>query len=152
MAQNAKNPSAMQETWVQFLVRDDPMEKRMGCPLQYSRLENSMDRGVWWATVHGVTRSETLIATNTHTHTHTHTPIVSCIQFHRAIFKHNLCTFSATYSFSQPFIILIPVQFPEISIFLIRGKNFCDIHNHICLAHYLCTIILTTYFPLTDTL
>ena len=26
-----------------------------GCPLQYSCLENSMDRGVWWATVHGIT-------------------------------------------------------------------------------------------------
>ena len=98
----------------------------------------------------GSQRVRHFLATNTHTHTHT--SIVSCIQFHKAIFKHNLCTFSATYSFSQPFIILIPVQFPEISIFLIRGKNFCDIHNHICLAHYLCTIILTTYFPLTDTL
>ena len=26
-----------------------------GNPLQYSYLENSMDRGAWWATVHGVT-------------------------------------------------------------------------------------------------
>ena len=25
-------------------------------PLQFSCLENPMDRGVWWATVHGVTR------------------------------------------------------------------------------------------------
>ena len=25
-------------------------------PLQYSCLENPMDRGVWWATVHGVTK------------------------------------------------------------------------------------------------
>ena len=25
-----------------------------GNPLQYSRLENSMDRGAWWATIHGV--------------------------------------------------------------------------------------------------
>ena len=25
-----------------------------GNPLQYSCLENSMDRGAWWATVHGV--------------------------------------------------------------------------------------------------
>ena len=25
-------------------------------PLQYSCLENSMDRGVWWATVHEVTK------------------------------------------------------------------------------------------------
>ena len=27
-----------------------------GNPLQYSYLENSMDRGAWWATVHEVTR------------------------------------------------------------------------------------------------
>ena len=27
-----------------------------GTPLQYSRLENPMDRGAWQATVHGVTR------------------------------------------------------------------------------------------------
>ena len=30
-----------------------------GNPLQDSRLENPMDRGVWWATVHGVTKSQT---------------------------------------------------------------------------------------------
>ena len=29
-----------------------------GNPLQYSCLENSMDRGTWWATVHGVTGSD----------------------------------------------------------------------------------------------
>jgi len=28
-------------------------------PLQYSCLENSMGRGAWWATVHGVTKSHT---------------------------------------------------------------------------------------------
>ena len=28
-----------------------------GNPLQYSCLENPMDRGAWWATVHGVTKS-----------------------------------------------------------------------------------------------
>ena len=28
-------------------------------PLQYSFLENSTDRGAWWATVHGVTKSQT---------------------------------------------------------------------------------------------
>ena len=27
-----------------------------GNPLQYSCLENPMDRGVWWATVHGVAK------------------------------------------------------------------------------------------------
>ena len=30
-----------------------------GNPLQYACLENSMDRGAWWATVHGVTKSQT---------------------------------------------------------------------------------------------
>ena len=30
-----------------------------GNPLQYSGLENSMDRGAWWATVHGVSKSRT---------------------------------------------------------------------------------------------
>ena len=29
-----------------------------GNPLQYSCLENPMDRGAWWATVHGVTKSD----------------------------------------------------------------------------------------------
>ena len=35
-----------------------------GYPLQYSCLENPMDREAWWATVHGVTKSQTLL-TNT---------------------------------------------------------------------------------------
>ena len=30
-----------------------------GNPLQYSCLENPMDRGAWWATVHGVTERRT---------------------------------------------------------------------------------------------
>ena len=34
-------------------------EEGNGNPLQYSCLENPMDRGAWWATVHGVAESET---------------------------------------------------------------------------------------------
>ena len=33
-----------------------------GYPLQYSCLENSMDRGAWWATVHGVAKSQTQLS------------------------------------------------------------------------------------------
>ena len=33
--------------------------ERNGYPLQYSCLENSMDRGAWWGAVHGVTESRT---------------------------------------------------------------------------------------------
>ena len=40
-----------------------------GNPLECSCLQNPIDRRAWWATVHGVTKSQT----HTHTHTHTHT-------------------------------------------------------------------------------
>ena len=33
-----------------------------GNPLQYSCLENSMDGGAWWATVHGVTKGQTRLS------------------------------------------------------------------------------------------
>ena len=33
-----------------------------GYPLQYSALENSMDRGAWWATVYGVAKSRTQLS------------------------------------------------------------------------------------------
>ena len=34
-------------------------------PLQYSCLENPMDRGAWWATVYEVVKSQTLLSTYT---------------------------------------------------------------------------------------
>ena len=33
-----------------------------GTPLQYSCLENPMDRGAWWAAVHGVSKSRTRLS------------------------------------------------------------------------------------------
>ena len=38
-----------------------------GNPLQYSCLENPMDRGAWQATVHGVSKSRTRLSAHTHT-------------------------------------------------------------------------------------
>ena len=38
-----------------------------GTPLQYSCLENPMDGGVWWAAVHGVTKSQTRLSNFTFT-------------------------------------------------------------------------------------
>ena len=51
LAQLVKNLPAVQETWIR-----SPGEGN-GNPLQYPRLENLIDRGAWWATVHGVTKS-----------------------------------------------------------------------------------------------
>ena len=53
VAQMVKNLPAMQETQVQSPGEGNEY------PLQYSCLESSMDRGVWWATVHGVAKSQT---------------------------------------------------------------------------------------------
>ena len=41
-----------------------------GNPLQYPCLENPMDRGAWWATVHGVTKNQTLLKGLSTRHTH----------------------------------------------------------------------------------
>ena len=38
--------------------QEDPLEKKC-YPLQYSCLENPTERGAWWATDHGVTKSQT---------------------------------------------------------------------------------------------
>ena len=70
MAQWVKNLPAMQETqetWVWSLgLKDSPGEED-GNPLQYSCLENPMDRGAWWATVQRGTKSRTRLSTSTET-------------------------------------------------------------------------------------
>ena len=52
MAQRLKHLPAMGEIWVRSLGGEDPLEKGM-------TLQNPMDRGAWWATVHEVTESDT---------------------------------------------------------------------------------------------
>ena len=56
-AQLVKNPPVVQETWVQSLGSEDPLEKGKANPLQYSGLENSMD-----FIVHGITMSRTRLS------------------------------------------------------------------------------------------
>ena len=48
-----KNLPEMQETQVQFLGEEDPLEKEMATYCS----KNSTDRGAWHAAVHGVTKS-----------------------------------------------------------------------------------------------
>ena len=47
--------------WVPSPGQEDPLGVGNGNPVQYSCLENPMDRGAWWATVHGVTKSWTQV-------------------------------------------------------------------------------------------
>ena len=50
VAQMIKKVPAMQEIWVQFLGREDPLQKGMAIHSSISCLENSTDRGAWQAT------------------------------------------------------------------------------------------------------
>ena len=56
MAQMVKNPPANAGDPGSIPGSERSPGGRNGNPLQYSCLENSMDRGAWWATVHGVAK------------------------------------------------------------------------------------------------
>ena len=59
VAQLVKNPPAMRETWVQSLGLEDPLEEGMATRSSILAWRIPMDRGAWWATVHGVAKSRT---------------------------------------------------------------------------------------------
>ena len=54
MAQRVKNLLVMQESWVRSLGWDDPLEEGMATLSNIFDWTIPMDRGAWWATVHGV--------------------------------------------------------------------------------------------------
>ena len=58
-AQTVKNPPAMWETWVQSLGWEDPLEEGMATYSGILAWRIPMDRGAWWAAIHGVEKSQT---------------------------------------------------------------------------------------------
>ena len=62
VVQRVKHLTTMRETWVWSLSGEESPREGNGNPLQYSCLENPMDEEVWWATVHGVTKSWTRLS------------------------------------------------------------------------------------------
>ena len=60
MAQTLKNLPAMRETWVQFLSRDDPLEKEMAAPCSILAWRIPWTKEPGGATVYGVAKSWTL--------------------------------------------------------------------------------------------
>ena len=61
VVQMVKKLPAMQQTQVQSLAWEDPLEKWMGTHSK-TCLENSMDVGAWWARVHRVKKSRTRLS------------------------------------------------------------------------------------------
>ena len=74
-----------------------------GNPLQYSCLENPIDRGAWWVIDHQFAKSWTRLSlyARAHTHTHTHT--------HTAVSFHHICLLHVT-SCLDDYTSLLPVQ------------------------------------------
>ena len=62
VARMVKNLPTMQKIWVRFPGLGRSSGEGNGNPLQYSCLENSMDRGAWPATVCGVEKSWTRVS------------------------------------------------------------------------------------------
>ena len=60
VAQIVKNLPAMQKTWVRSLGWEDPLGEDMASHSSILAWRIPMDRGAWWATVHGVTESDTI--------------------------------------------------------------------------------------------
>jgi len=63
VAQTVKNPPAMQENWVRSLGWEDPLEEGIATHSSVLAGRIPMDRGAWWATVHGVTKGQTRLST-----------------------------------------------------------------------------------------
>ena len=58
MAQKVKNPPVVRETWVLSLGWEDPLEEGMATHSSMLAWRIPMDKGAWWATVHGVAESD----------------------------------------------------------------------------------------------
>ena len=62
VAQMVKNQPAMRETWVRSLGWEDPLEGGMATHSSILAWRIPMDRGAWWARVHGVSKSRTRLS------------------------------------------------------------------------------------------
>ena len=67
VAQTVKNPPAMWKTWVWPPGWEDPLEEGIATHASILAWSIPKDRGAWWATVHGVTKSRTWLSSWAHT-------------------------------------------------------------------------------------
>ena len=62
VAQLVKKPPATQETWIRSLGWEDPLQEGMATHPSILAWRIPIDRGAWWAMVHGVAKSWTRLS------------------------------------------------------------------------------------------
>ena len=62
MTQTVNNLPVVRETWVQSVGWEDPLEEGMATHCSIRAWSFPLDRGAWWATVHGVANSWTQLS------------------------------------------------------------------------------------------
>ena len=93
-----------------------------GYSLQYSCLENPMDRGAWLATACGITKRQTQLSdSHIHTHTHTHTQFQKLKLYQEVLLPHS--SHSYTPSINNYF---------DLSLFLSCKTNKKKLQMHEC--------------------
>ena len=123
-----------------------------GNPLQYSCLRNPMDRGAWWATVHGAEKNRTWLkwpSTHTHIYIHTHTHTHPHPLLNLKVEKILTLNFELIQPHSLQFFKLLMTKF-SYSINLINfNKNQIHMYTYTYQNWYLLPKLLLKYRDLT---
>ena len=94
VAQMVKNLPARLETWVQSLGWEDPLEEGVATYSGILAWRIPMDRGAWWAPVHGVAKSWTPLSNQAHMYTDTLTVQISRFAVKSSHWHHGKCGWS----------------------------------------------------------
>ena len=98
-------------------------------PLQYSCLEDSMDRGAWWATAHGVTK------TWGHTHLNMHAAAASCrLQILSLVMPSWLMSLQKTFSVSVTVLSISRIWF-SYNVYLSAEISYLIMHA-LCFIYF----------------
>ena len=117
------NLPATQETWVQSLGREDPLEEGMATHSSILAWRTCKDRGAWRATVHGVSESWTrLKRLSTHSLRSRYR-----LGFWLSLSAFSGCQNSFTHAFITPICLsLHPLHLCVKSLCLLLKKDTCD--------------------------
>ena len=126
--------------------------RRNGNPLQYSWLENPIDKGVWWVAVHGVAKSWIQLSSWVHSRAGTHTPIqsLSWSFLTLTLLKSCCCSVTGVMTLCDPMDCRTPgflvlhylLEFAQVHVHWGGGPS---LSNHLILCHSF--LLLLLIFP-----